>query len=199
MIGVGSKKGFHKKEVLKGQAKKVISKVANYSLSDDDILRVLKPKTNIFRYPDLQNVTNINQIFDPYGRAVMLFLTEGESSGHWTAFIKKDKTIEFFDPYGVKPDNQKKWLTKKELNQLGQTPDYLTNLLNKAKSEGYKIIYNKYPFQIDRGDINTCGRHILTRLMLKDLSLPQYKKLLLSSGVSPDEFVSLFISEYLGK
>jgi hypothetical protein len=199
MIGIGSKKGFHKKEVLKGQAKKVISKVANYSLSDDDILRVLKPKTNIFRYPDLQNVTDINQIFDPYGRAVMLFLTEGESSGHWTAFIKTGKTIEFFDPYGVKPDNQKKWLTKKELNELGQAPDYLTNLLNKAKSEGYKIIYNKYPFQIDRGDINTCGRHILTRLMLKDLSLPQYKKLLLSSGVSPDEFVSLFISEYLGK
>lgn len=199
MIGVGSKKGFPKKEVLKGPIQDKLEEVKNYSLSDADIEEVIPDDTVIFKYPELKNVKDINEIFDDHGRAIMLFLTNSDTSGHWTAFLKKGRTIEFFDPYGVKPDDQKKWLSKDKLEELGQEEDYLTRLLNKAKKDGYKIIYNKYPFQIDRGDINTCGRHILTRLMLKNLSLPNYKKLILSSKVSPDEFVSLFTNDFLGK
>jgi len=181
------------KDKLKGEA---IERLKYYALSDADIQHALDPDTNIFTYPYLENVKHIDEVFDEQGRAMMLFLTKSQNAGHWIALIKKGNTIEFFDPYGTPPDGQKKWMTKRQLIELDQDKPLLTNLL---KSSGYKITYNKVPYQKDRDDINTCGRHAITRLLLKDLTPEEYKNLVFSSKVSPDEFVSLLTADIIKK
>jgi hypothetical protein len=181
------------KDKIKGEA---MDKLKYYALSDADIQTILDPDTNIFTYPYLENVKHIDEVFDDHGRAMMLFLTKSQNAGHWIALIKKGKTIEFFDPYGTPPDKQQKWLSKRQLEELDQDKPLLTNLL---KSSGYKIIYNKIPYQNDRDDINTCGRHAITRLLLKDLTPDEYKKLVFSSQVSPDEFVTMLTADILKK
>jgi hypothetical protein len=116
-----------------------------------------------------------------------LYLTEDRNTGHWVCLIKKDNEIEFFDPYGEKPDDQLKWVGAAKRFELDQDRPLLSKLLRES---GYKVIYNKYPFQKDKNDINTCGRHCVSRLLFKDLSLPQYAEMIRKSGLSPDEFVS---------
>jgi hypothetical protein len=186
-----------KKITFEGKAKNFVDNIKERSLTDDDFEKAID--TNIFTYPYLENVRDIEEVFDEEGRALMLFLTESESSGHWIALLKKGKIIEFFDPYGIGPDEQRKWLTEDKLEELGQDTPLLTNLLRKAKAEGYKIIINRHRFQKDKDDINTCGRHALTRLIFKKLSLPQYKAMIDKSKLSPDEFVSLYTLNFLKK
>jgi hypothetical protein len=182
---------------FKGKAKTFVDNIKERSLTDDDFGKAID--TNIFTYPYLENVRDIDEVFDEEGRALMLYLTESETSGHWIALLKKGKTIEFFDPYGIGPDQQSKWMSKDKLEELGQDTPLLSNLLKKAKADGYKIIVNHYKLQKDKDDINTCGRHALTRLIFKKLTLPQYKAMIDKSKLSPDEFVSLYTLNYLKK
>jgi len=79
---------------------------------------------------------------------------------------------------------------------LGQGTKKLTELLEHCP---YELKSNAYPFQKDGTNVNTCGRHCTTRLYFKHLKLPQYIKLVKSSGLSADEFVSGFTYNLIGK
>jgi len=60
---------------------------------------------------------------------------------------------------------------------LGQSELHLKRLLDiERKDRKFKVIYNKKKLQIESDNINTCGRHVLTRLVaMKDgLTLQQY-------------------------
>ena len=170
----------------------------DYALSDDDINKLLGG-TKIFRYPELKNMNNINDAFDKFGRAMILYLTTDENTGHWICMLKKGNNIEYFDPYGgYKPDDERKWLTIQQLEELGQDEPILTHML-----KGYKVTSNPYKFQgetTERGKaINTCGRHCVTRLLLGHLSIKDYADLIKSSGVNPDNFVTMFTYQLLKK
>jgi hypothetical protein len=169
-----------------------------YSLSDTDIQQILGG-TNIIKYPELHEMNSIHEAFDDKGRCMMLYLTTDDSTGHWVCLIRDDKlkTIEFFDPYGgIPPDGQRKWLPKAKQVELGQDKPLLTQMI---KSAGYKVVSNPYHFQREGGDVNTCGRHCCTRLLLSYLPLNEYKKVLDDSGMSPDEFVTEFTSHVIHK
>ena len=164
-----------------------LDEVEAYALGDDDLQQILEPDTHIFTYPYLKKVKDIDEVFDPYGRAIMLYLTEDRKTGHWVALIRRPDQIEFFDPYGERPDAQLKWNSKNKNDELDQEKPLLSRLL---RQKGLPVIYNKHEFQKEGGDIATCGRHCAVRLMFKDLPLPQYAEMIEKSGLSPDEFVS---------
>ena len=172
---------------------------ADYALSDSDIQQLLGG-TKLFTYPELHNVTNIDQVFDKLGRCIMLYLTEDKNTGHWVCMIKRGKTVEYFDPYGgYGPDDESKWLSPERLRQLGQDKPILSALL---ADSGYKVKVNPYKFQKGErggGNINTCGRHCVVRLLLSHLPLKQYAELIKGSGVAPDDFVTTFTASLLGK
>lgn len=162
--------------------------VINYALSDADINRILAPHpTKIFTYPDLENMNSIDECFDSERRCMMLYPVSAENHGHWVCMIQRPNEIEFFDPYGKAPDSELKWLGSAKRRELNIETPTLTRLM---KESGYKVIYNSYDFQKDKEDVNTCGRHCAVRLMYKKMRLDQYKKMVLSCGLSPDEFVS---------
>jgi len=160
--------------------------IKEYALGDDDITKILG-HTSILTYPDLNDITDITQIFDKDGRCVLLFLTEDEQTGHWTGLLRNANTIEYFDPYGYAPDADRKWLSRDKLRELDQERPVLTKLL---RDSGMKVYFNTYGFQADREDVNTCGRWVVSRLLLRKLTLPQFKKRVDDSGMKPDDFVS---------
>jgi hypothetical protein len=161
--------------------------VMSYPLSDGDINKILKPDTKILVYPDLENVSSIDEIFDPMGRCMLLYPVSSEFSGHWVCLMKRGNSIEFFDPYGNAPDTELEWVSKAKRRAMNIEEPTLTRLM---KESGYKTTYNSHDFQEDHKSVNTCGRHCIVRLVFKHLTLDEYRKLIKSSGLSPDEFVS---------
>lgn len=175
-----------------------LQEIKDYALSNQDIQQILQPDTNILTYPDLSTMTTIDECFDGLGRCILLYLTESPTSGHWVSMIKHDDdgTIEYFDPYGKPVEEPLHWVGRGKNMLLRQQPGILKRLL---KDSGYKVIYNTTPYQKDGKDISTCGRHCVSRLVLKDYSIDDYKDIIKSSKLSPDDFVSLFTYGLLGK
>lgn len=168
----------------------------NYSLSDDDIRRLLGSAIKITSYSDLEGVHDIRQLFDRNGRAIIFFPQENAMSGHWTAMIKKGNRIEFFDPYGEPPDAQKDGLAPSKLHQLRMDQPLLSELLEKS---GCSIIFNKVQLQKMRDDVQTCGRHCVCRLLYCNYPIARYREIIRRSGLTPDEFVTRETYDDLGK
>lgn len=164
-----------------------LGQVKDYPLSDGDIRKILGNDISIITYPDLNKIDDINKIFDAKGRCILLFLTSSPTAGHWCCLLKKKKGIDFFDPYGEPPEQQKEGADPILLDQLGQRQPRLLQLLKKS---GLPVFYNTYPFQKDTKNINTCGRHCVVRCLYAPYSLDKYKRIIASSGLSPDDFVS---------
>ena len=162
-------------------------RVIDYPLSDADIKQLLGSDIKIMIYSDLENVPSIDSIFDIKGRSMLLYPVSSEYNGHWVCLLKKGDKIEFFDPYGKAPDKELDWIGSAKRREFNVEEPTLSRLL---KESDYKISYNKHPFQKDGATVNTCGRHCVVRLMFKDLSLDAYLKLIKSSGLTADEFVS---------
>lgn len=172
--------------------------VEAYSLSETDIRKMI-PTLKVVAYPDLLKAQSINEVLDEKGRLMLLYLTENQNTGHWVCLLNYRNTniIEYFDPYGnFRPDGESKWLSKSQLREFGQATKKLTQLLN---TSNYEIKSNAFPFQKDKINMNTCGRHCTTRLYFKNLTLPDYIKLIKSTGLTPDDFVCAFTFNLIGK
>lgn len=164
----------------------------NYSLTNSDLSELID--TNIYILNDLKRFNNIDDVLGPDGSAYILIETDGENQGHWLLLFKKGKTIEFFDSFGIKPDEQKFFVEDEQLDRN----NYLSMLLKKSP---YTITYNHYKFQ--ELDATTCGRWISMRLYLKDYTLRQFKDLIVKLtkkyDITPDELVFYYTKHFLGK
>jgi hypothetical protein len=114
------------------------------------------------------------------GAFILLYLWK-QRYGHYVAVIRHNngKDIEFFDPYAKRPDY---WLSKNSYEknkELGQEKPYLLNKILKDNKYDH-IYYNPIKFQdiTKADDVLTCGRHALTRILLRDLNLDDYKAFL---------------------
>ena len=61
-------------------------------------------------------------------------------------------------------------------------------------SNRYNIQFNDYKLQKKSSDIETCGRHVISRLILKNLDIDEYHKFLRSFksyGLKPDDVVRI--------
>lgn len=172
-----------------------LKKVESYPLSDSDINIVLGG-TKIFTYPDLSKFGRLEDIFDSHGRAMMLFLTTSDTNGHWVCFLKRGNAVEYFDPYGLPPEADKKWLSRSKLIVLGEQEPLLSRLIRQS---GMAFSYNKHKYQKDMANNNTCGRHCCVRLLNKDLTEAQYYQKIKNSGMNADEYVTKVIYNLLGR
>lgn len=162
----------------------------NKSLTADEILTMLNRKTIILRYSELANYNKIEDILKKYGNAIILYPSkENESVGHWTCIFYSvndngRKVIEFFDPYGLQVDS--------EFNISNMSsPHHMARLLYKTK---YPIEYNNFKFQKFANNVSTCGRHVVNRIIHKNLPLSKYYKLYgPAKGVDSDKLVTMLI------
>ena len=175
-----------------------IKEAKKVSLSDRDIINKLKGRTNIVMYRNLNKVNDIEDILKD-NSAVILY-EKAPKNGHWVAIIRnynrkrKMPTIEFFDSYGMFSDDEKQYIDSGFLKDSNQKYNKLSELLLKASHE-YDIEFNNYQLQKKTKDVSTCGRHVISRILLKDLDIDEYNKFLRSwKGYSPDDIATI-ISE----
>jgi hypothetical protein len=184
-----------KKEVIKG-IKNDIEEVKEDALGDN-IIRKYLPNARIIKYSQLKNFNNIEELL-PNEQSYCILLYESQpNSGHWTALMRIDDNIEYFDSYGNKPDFPLTW--SKDINEaLGQSIPYLSNLLDKTSRDVY---YNDFQYQKENKDVATCGRHCIFRILCLTRNfydLKQYcnflKGLKHKSSESFDDIVSYMIN-----
>ena len=177
-----------------------MDRALSYSLSDDD-LRRLNPQANLLLYEDVKKYQTIEQLLYPYNCAIILYeweRTNDTSIGHYIAVLAlPDGTIEHFDSYGIKPDNELKQIKDKSQaykKMTGQDQQYLLKLyINSPRP----ISYNQYKLQSLSDGISTCGRFSVLRTIFKNLTLDQFKDIFMGKKQSPDEIAVLLTQNNL--
>jgi hypothetical protein len=116
--------------------------------------------------------------------------------------LRYGKTIEIFNSFGTKHDKDD-FVKSKEINKfLGQSSTYLNDLIEKEVDDDiFHLIYNKRRFQKKSVHVNTCGRHVINRIICLldfDMTLKQYIKFMdnaeRKTKYNGDELVSMIIS-----
>jgi hypothetical protein len=175
-----------------------IDRLMSISLNDSQLMNLIDNKANLILYPDLHKYNNIDTLLNPYGACVLLYESK-PNYGHWTCFFKvKKNEIEFFNSYGDTepneglPDGSLEFIPEEFREVSNQCHTYLSKLLVDSP---YNLSYNQYKFQKVGNGINTCGRHVATRLNFRHLLLDDYYKFIKSYcrnlDLDPDEVVSL--------
>jgi hypothetical protein len=153
---------------------KQIYKAEAINLSDSDILRITDNKCNILRYEELENITNIDQILQPYGAAVILYQLE-EGYGHWCALIKHSETnLEFFGSYGLQIDEQLKYAKYNLRRHNGIITPHLSHLI---ENSNYSVTSNTAKLQKFKQDVSTCGRWCSARIRFRDVPIKRFIEL----------------------
>lgn len=169
----------------------IIKKAEKYDLSGDDIMRMCKNKVKIISYEDMENYKILDDIFDNNNATIILYETK-KNFGHWTLLLKTSSNVlEFFDPYGLKPDEELKMDNNYNTRlHNGVLVPHLTYLLNDSS---YKLNYNKKRLQQFLKDINTCGRWCVSRVLMRHLDLSTYQKLFTNNvNHTPDFWVTSY-------
>jgi hypothetical protein len=168
------------------------SRIISTPLSDSDLRSLLGENIRVVTYPQLESCTTIADALDDTGRCIILFLTESSTSGHWTCVHTTGPTsLEYFDPYGLKWDVPFEWLSDEQERALGQTRHSLSRLFAAAQREGVNVTHNSTQFQAKGDAIASCGRWCAARLLMGDLTLPQFTDVVKRSNVPPDQFVAV--------
>jgi len=166
-----------------------IKNAEKLDLSGEDIMRMCKNKVKIISYEDMENYKTIDDVFDTNNATIILYETQ-KNFGHWTLLLK-DKNLEFFDPYGLKPDEELN-IDNKYNSRIhnGIVVPHLTHLLNKSN---YRIIINRKRLQQFLENINTCGRWCVARVLLRHFTLSKFQKLFTDNvNHTPDFWVTAY-------
>lgn len=181
------------------QDKPKLRKIMTEPMSDAD-LEVYLPQAKIFMFRELKSYPTIQSILrKPRDYFIMLY-EHTPQNGHWVAVLRYESTIEFFCPYGsspYSPNSPLEWNSPEQNQVVDATHNYLEDLLNNAKTQGWSVIHNKMDFQEKRSNINTCGAFCVWRVLClmednMDLSAFQsaMKKIHTQTGLSYDEIVA---------
>lgn len=149
----------------------VINKMKSKSLSSNDLLKLVNYKANLMTYPELTKFRTIDEALGPHKALIILYETR-KNYGHWCCvFRRNNKIIEFFDSYGLLPDDELKFIPEHFRDLNNERLPHLTVLLYKSEAQ---IEYNDKQLQQKMKDINTCGRWVGLRLILRELPIDTF-------------------------
>ena len=144
-----------------------LSKELAYMVSNTDFCKMLGESATekVIKYSDLEKYNDINQVI-PESKGYRIILVETKNStGHYCCLLKyNDRIFEWYDSYGMKPDQEFEFISPKMQEILDEKIHILSFMLNKLKKEGGNYFYNKVKFQEMRPNINTCGRWCCFRI-----------------------------------
>ena len=168
-------------------------------IGSDQFSKMLGSGVKILKYSDLEKYNEINQIIpESKGYRIMLIETK-QSTGHWTTLIKYNpKSFEWFDSYGLAPDQEFSFISPEMQQILDEKRHILSILLNKLVSEGGSYTWNKMKLQQMKPGVNTCGRWVCGRVYFfqRGYDLKQFQQYFVNwkkqSGLSYDELVCEF-------
>lgn len=152
------------------------------AVSNRDLVKYCKEIT-YHDYNDLYPTMSLRKLFGKYNALALLLRPNGpDDVGHWVFLqLLSPHTVEYFDPLGYDLD-------EKEMTN-GSDPVLSRILLNRGIQ---KIVSNDDPLQFQDNKIQTCGRHVAMRCLLREIPLQRYVHLLTGDGLPPDFIVTLF-------
>lgn len=166
---------------------KLIARSESKSFSGKDLIRLCDGKVRILEYSQLADARSLNEVLGRKGAVIILYETR-KNYGHWVGLFRVDKrTVEFFDPYGLMPDEELGFIDDNFREESGQSVPHLTALLAASRD---KIIYNQFPLQKLAKNTSTCGRWCGLRIALRQLPLADFVALFVGQQFSPDWYVS---------
>ena len=160
--------------------------------TDRQILKLAGKDTKMITYPNLKRYKSLNELFGNKKNVIILYVhneTPSNITGHWCGVIKHPNSYEFFDSYGLLPDDIIMMKTEEDREETRQEHNYLSELLYNANKE---VEYNEYQYQDNNQDVNTCGAHTGVRCRFSDIPLTEYQhvfNLLKNHGVNTDKLV----------
>jgi hypothetical protein len=135
----------------------------------------VKPE-DIIKYSQLKNYASITDLL-PKDKSFRIILIEDKyNSGHFVAILRYGDTIEFWNSYAGKPDDDWKFINRMIRAILGENSNELTRLFKNAEDLGFKTTHNTTRVQKLSNNIQTCGRWCVLRieLMKAGYNLPQF-------------------------
>lgn len=151
-------------------------------LSKEDLLEITENKCEVVVYHNLGDYSSIEELLGEKGAVILLYEMK-RNFGHWVALFYTDESksgIEFFDSYGMKPDEELNYA-----RYVNQT--FLKDLLNKYSGS---VINNSKKLQIFKNEVNTCGRWTALRVRLRHIPLQTFQKLFKGQTFNADWYVS---------
>jgi len=136
--------------------------ITHSPLCSDDIVQ--KVGCKFILYENMRNVKDINELL-PY----TLILYELAKVGHFCCVFENKEGINFFDPLGMKPDEELMGAGEHAINDLGHDFTYLIRLLGNSNKP---IIYNNYKLQAH--STSTCGDWCGVRMVCRGLYCDEF-------------------------
>lgn len=149
-----------------------MNKARGIALSGSQLERFLGAfNTTILRYEDLPSYNSIHEIFDSSDFRVLFIPSDRSEIGHWQVIINRnDKTFEFYDSFGYKPDEVNKILNDAPENQA---KTHIKDLM----PQGTRLVSVDVPFQNTKS--NNCGRFVISRILAMKMPAKKYAELLI--------------------
>lgn len=161
------------------------------TLTNHEIEKIAGTRVPVLTHHMLNKYRTIEEVFQG-STAVMLLYEYEDKMGHWTCLIKHPDSIEFFDPYGEKPDQQKAYIPKNRW-----TINKLSHLLYDAATRGWTIEYNEVKLQSLAKGINTCGRWIAIRIRYRSIDLNSFQKIFQELSKPKDQAIVKISNQFL--
>ena len=155
---------------------KIVKQFLKHPLSDTDILNICNHEANLVLNSQIKKYSTIEDLVRPYNACIILYDKKDKSPGHWSCITKSNDIYEFFCPYGFKPDYVLKYLGGNS---------YLTELIKRSE---LPVIYNSYKLQKETKNVNTCGRYVGMRVLLKDVNLDKFVDMLVNNKCYDSDF-----------
>lgn len=162
-------------------------------LSGDEVKR-LAGGGKIMRYPDLAHIETWDDLVkNPKRAAIILFLTESATQGHWICAFEGPDGAHVFDPIGMALDAELGRISAQKRSELGETTPQLHRLL---ETSGEPSHVSRVDFQKDAPGINTCGRWVGFRLKHSDKTDAAFASFVkagtaaMGKGATCDDFVT---------
>ncbi len=137
-------------------------------LSFQDLKDLLGPKNcksiKFLTYDELAGYTSFTKLFKKCDGVVVLLQGESQGAskvGHFILLLNYPDSIEHFDSYGLTVDQELK-ITQEQ---------HLTKLFNSSKKQ---FIQNTKQLQRFKNDIQTCGRWVVARYLMRKLHLQDF-------------------------
>ena len=139
--------------------------------------------SNVLMYGGLYQYKTLDDLMNNNGGMLVLMYSQSESFGHWCCLLETKinvkgrlrKCVEFYDSYSGLPDSEFAYSSPEINDKMKQDRKYLTQLM--AESD-WILSYNEYGFQAKDPNVSTCGWLVACRLINRNLSLIDFKKML---------------------
>lgn len=163
----------------------LLRKIEETPLTFDDLKRMLGDRvrdTKLMEYDELKQFSRLSDVFGDNKAVIILMEIEGPNApkvGHWISILDQGDHYEHFDSYGLSADE--------ELSLTHEEP-FLATLLHEA---GKRVEDSGTRYQSIREHVNTCGRWVVARIRMQDLTLRDFKKLMDQAHTVPDISVAM--------